>query len=260
MEVKDSIHFKIIVPMYNCSRWAVKCLESVVNQTHKNWQMIICVEPSQDNTKDVVRKYLRSKCDSRMVLIENEVQKHVPRNHIECIKLSEPENEDVIVLVDGDDRLSDCQAIAYLNDIYRDPSIWITWGSYVFAHNLKLRGRASEPFPTEKDEHEGERWWRFSHLKTFRYFLFKGIQDNDLRDLQTHEYYIVAGDMALMFPMIEMAGRSHSKYIDRVLYVYNQSTPYNDEKTHRLLVKRCDSEIRNRPKYIEKTKEELCQL
>jgi hypothetical protein len=145
--------------------------------------------------------------------------------------------------------------------VYQDEGVWITWGSYVFRHNLNCKEKASVPMPApEDDEHKGARWWRHSHLKTFRYFLFKGIKDEDLRDTQTGNYYTVAGDMALMFPMVEMAGPAHSRYLDKILYVYNQSTPYNDEKIYRSLVKRCDAEIRSRPRYAERSKEELCQI
>lgn len=257
--MNSSVHFKVIVPMYNCELWAVSCLNSVLSQTYTDWQVVVCVEPCDDKTWDVVSAYLKEKKDPRFCLIKNETRKGVPKNHIDCIRASNPQNEDVIVLLDGDDKLFGTDVLTYLNEVYSTKPIWITWGSYIFEHSNK-RGLASQAVPVKNDPHKGERWWRFSHLKTFKYFLFKGIQDSDLRYTKTGDYYKVAGDMALMFPMVEMAGASHSLFVEKILYVYNQSTPYNDEKVQYPLVRACDDEIRKRPRYPEKTKEELCRI
>lgn len=256
------VHFKIIVPMYNCALWIHECLDSVLRQSYKNWQLIVVIDPSTDNTLHIVEEYLRRVHDGiNCMLMYSNMRKYVPKNHVDAIRQSNPANDDVIVLLDGDDSLFGSDVLEYLASVYADESVWITWGSYVFRHNKTKKGLASIAVPEPKDDpYDGQRWWRFSHLKTFRYFLFKGISDTDLREKETGEYYKVAGDMALMFPMVEMAGREHSKYIDKILYVYNQSTPYNDEKVNRELVKKCDLEIRNRTKYITRTKEELCRL
>jgi len=251
-------HFKIIVPMYNCETLAIKCIDSILNQQYSNWHLIICIEPSDDNTFNVVVDYLIKLNDKRISLIKNDVRKGVPRNHKDCIRASCPNNDDVIILVDGDDCLHGTDVFSYLDKVYRNDFIWITWGSYKFDHCDK-KGLAAVREPVN-DPHRGKRWWRYSHLKTFRFFLFKGIEDKDLRDETTGEYYTVAGDMALMFPMIEMAGPDHSKYIDKILYVYNQSTPFNDEKIYYPLCKKCDLEIRNKKRYSVRTKNELISL
>jgi len=254
--MSESVHFKIIVPMYQCKAYAVKCLDSIRKQNYSNWQAIICVEPCLDNTLTVVQKYLDRFKDDRFVLVQNTERKGVPRNHVECIRLSKPQNDDVIILVDGDDTLYGEDVFSYLNTVYEDQDVWITWGSYMFA-DTKRRGRAAQPVP-KKDPRKGKRWWRYSHLKTFQYFLFKGIRDKDLREKKTGKYYTVAGDMALMFPMIEMAGEEHRKFLDKVLYVYNLLSPYNDEKIHYARGRKCDLEIRTRSQYPAMMKEELC--
>ena len=46
----------VIVPCYNVSKYIEKCLDSLINQTYKNIE-IICVEDhSTDNTKEVLQK------------------------------------------------------------------------------------------------------------------------------------------------------------------------------------------------------------
>jgi teichuronic acid biosynthesis glycosyltransferase TuaG len=47
----------IITPTFNCGKYIAETIESVINQTYENWEMIIVDDYSNDNTKDVVKKY-----------------------------------------------------------------------------------------------------------------------------------------------------------------------------------------------------------
>lgn len=47
----------IITPTYNCGKFIKETIESVINQTYQNWEMIIVDDCSTDNTKSVVKEY-----------------------------------------------------------------------------------------------------------------------------------------------------------------------------------------------------------
>lgn len=51
--------FSIIIPSYNAERWIVKCLESVLNQTYKNFEIILVDDMSSDNTVALAKKILK---------------------------------------------------------------------------------------------------------------------------------------------------------------------------------------------------------
>lgn len=55
-EKKDLI-LTIIVPAYNVERYLKQCLESLVNQTDKNFKVIIVNDGSTDGTSDICEKY-----------------------------------------------------------------------------------------------------------------------------------------------------------------------------------------------------------
>lgn len=58
----------IITPSYNTAKFIAQTIESVLNQTYKNWEMIIVDDCSTDNTDDVVKEYLK---DRRIKYLKN---------------------------------------------------------------------------------------------------------------------------------------------------------------------------------------------
>nr|ARJ58042.1 glycosyltransferase [Streptococcus suis] len=55
----------IVMPTYNCGRYISKTIESILEQTYQNWELIIVDDQSTDNTKDIVGGYVES--DSRIM-------------------------------------------------------------------------------------------------------------------------------------------------------------------------------------------------
>ncbi len=60
----------IITPSYNSSKFIAKCIESVLSQTYKNWEMIVVDDRSPDNSNEIIQSYIKK--DSRIRLIELE--------------------------------------------------------------------------------------------------------------------------------------------------------------------------------------------
>ena len=47
----------IITPVYNCEKLLEKTIECVVNQTYKNWELLLVDDCSQDNSAEIAKKY-----------------------------------------------------------------------------------------------------------------------------------------------------------------------------------------------------------
>ncbi len=58
----------VITPCFNASKYISQTIESVINQTFTDWEMIIIDDGSKDNSVDIVEKY--SINDSRIKLIK----------------------------------------------------------------------------------------------------------------------------------------------------------------------------------------------
>src|SRR3989344_1627663 len=54
----------VIMSAYNAEKYVGESIESIINQTFKNWELIIFEDGSIDNTKEIITKY--SKKDSRI--------------------------------------------------------------------------------------------------------------------------------------------------------------------------------------------------
>ena len=49
--------FSIIIPAYNAEKTIEKCIESVLSQTYKNFEIIVINDGSTDRTKEICKKY-----------------------------------------------------------------------------------------------------------------------------------------------------------------------------------------------------------
>ena len=88
----------IITPTYNCGKFIGETIESVINQTYKNWEMIIVDDCSKDNTKDIVNKYAQNDDRIKYHLLETNSGAAVART-----RAMELANGDYMAFLDSDD-------------------------------------------------------------------------------------------------------------------------------------------------------------
>lgn len=62
----------IIIPCYNQAQYLPDAVESVVNQTYKDWECIIVNDGSPDNTSKAARKLMAKYHDRRIIFLEKE--------------------------------------------------------------------------------------------------------------------------------------------------------------------------------------------
>ena len=59
----------IITPVKNVAQFLVECLDSIVNQTHQNWELLIVNDSSTDETQSILEEYAQQ--DNRIVVSQN---------------------------------------------------------------------------------------------------------------------------------------------------------------------------------------------
>ena len=236
--------FVFVVASYNNKQWYRRNLGSIFLQNYDNYRVIYIDDCSPDNTGELVEQYAQGLDQThRMTLIRNTTRTKAMANIYKAVHMCA--DDEVVVILDGDDWLASEHVLETLNTIYANPQVWLTFGSFCM-------------FP------EGQGWaanisqdvvdmnaFRFfqpapSHLRTFYAKLFKKIDREDLsEDGQFYEYTY---DLAMMFPMIEMAGERF-RFIAQVLYVYNDANSINDHKIGKIRQRQTDLRIRNKTRY-----------
>lgn len=135
----------IIIPMYNAKEYIARCLESVINQSFSDIEIIIVNDGSTDESLEICRKY--AKIDERIIILNKDNNGvAVARNQGMNVATGE-----YVMFVDSDDwidenmcqdlykRISECHAdICFCNNIkeYGNRSEYIDFGCLKDVINL----------------------------------------------------------------------------------------------------------------------------
>lgn len=66
-EIKKMPFFSIIVPVFNVEQYLKECLDSILNQSYKDFELILVNDGSMDKSLEICEKY--AELDSRVILI-----------------------------------------------------------------------------------------------------------------------------------------------------------------------------------------------
>ncbi|MGL4570229.1 MAG: glycosyltransferase family 2 protein [Clostridium sp.] len=89
----------VIMGIYNCEKTLKESIESIINQTYSNWQLIMCDDNSKDDTYDIALEY-EKKFKEKIILIKNERNIGLAGSLNNCLKYV---SGDYIARQDGDD-------------------------------------------------------------------------------------------------------------------------------------------------------------
>lgn len=238
----------IVVPMYKNHDFVEFCLESLFTQNYTNCSFIVIDDASPDDTAElihaIVKKYNK---EASTEVIVNSVRQGAMYNIYHAV-WGCPDT-DIIVTVDGDDRLIDSNVLKKLNAAYSWSSdVWLTHGFFLEYPQMSNTWTTRIPDKILKKNKHRKHTPHPSHLRTFYAKLFKLIDTKDL--MHNGRFFEMTWDQAFMFPMIEMAAERHY-YFDRnnVLYLYNRLTPINDNKVNAQLQRDLEKIIRGKKRY-----------
>ncbi|MDD3363439.1 MAG: glycosyltransferase [Syntrophomonas sp.] len=60
----------VLMPVYNSERYLREAIDSILNQTFSDFEFIIVLDPSDDNSKTIIESYT----DPRIILVQNDVK------------------------------------------------------------------------------------------------------------------------------------------------------------------------------------------
>jgi glycosyltransferase involved in cell wall biosynthesis len=258
---KDAIERPIVVVVcsYNNGQWSKNTLDSIFTQEYSNFRLIIVDDCSSDDNPIVIQKYIdEHNLADRVTFIHND------RRHRKLFNLYrvlyDCSDDEIVFMVDGDDSLAHSRVLAQINRTYDDEDVWFTYGQYrnepastAIAYGFKEMGYC-RAVPKHIQSKQAYRYYSFiyMHPRSFRGWLFKLVKLEDLiaDNIPGFEgdFYPAANDVAMYFPMVEMAHK-HIKFIPDVLYVRNLYSDIVGFKVDKRIQTASSREIRKKPCY-----------
>lgn len=132
--------------IYNCADTLDEAIESVLNQTYKNWELVMCDDCSTDNTYNIAKRY-SDKYDN-IVLLKNEKNMRLAYSLNRCLEVSRGK---YIARMDADDenmpeRLE--KQVEFLNE---HEEYQVVGSSMMVFDDIGIRGiRAVSEYPMNK--------------------------------------------------------------------------------------------------------------
>jgi len=216
----------IVIPSYNNERWIEQNLLSVVCQHYTNYRVIYLNDASTDNTANAVKAFIEShNQEARFTVINNQERVGALANIYRAVQACYP--EEIVIMLDGDDWLAHRFVLNAINTLYANPDVWVTYGQFMIWPMGHPGWAQKVPIEWLKEKRARDEQWSASHLRTCYAGLFQKILVEDL--IFEGKFWQMAWDLAIMFPMIEMAGPEHSRFMPEILYLYNRATGLNDD-------------------------------
>jgi len=218
----------VVTPMYNAENYIEKCIHSVITQDYDNWMMYIIDDASTDKSHEIAAKY---QCD-KIKVIRNDVNCGAVYNQVSTMAEYCYE-EDIVMLLDGDDWLNNNNQIFHMYNNLYDGSVEFSYGScWSLIDNIPL---VAQEYPKQVRDARAYREHRFNwnmpytHLRTFKAKLLSGLEDTMFKD-EKGNWFKAGGDGSLFYALIERADPNKVKAVTDIVYMYNDLNPLNDYK------------------------------
>ena len=109
--------FSIVIPAFN-SKWICKCIDSVLNQTYKNYEIIVVDDLSTDKTYQTIMKNYST--NDKVKIIQNKSKRLSGGTRNVGILQS---TGDYIICIDNDDWLTDNKVLEDINNKISDEDV-----------------------------------------------------------------------------------------------------------------------------------------
>lgn len=133
----------VLLPVYNAEKFLTECLDSICNQTYRDFELIVCDDGSNDRSLHILSEYAAK--DSRIRILINPKNLGIvkTRNRL----LSEiPEDTDFVAWMDADDICSSERFRKQLDYLMEHPAIGgIGSALEIIDENSELTGRRDYP-------------------------------------------------------------------------------------------------------------------
>jgi hypothetical protein len=221
--------FTIVIIGHNNGASVAKTLSSVFSQNYENYRVVYIDDYSDDGSYDLAHDLIYDSGElMRVTLVQNQERLGELANLVRAVQGCQ--DDEIVVVLQGEDRFSHEWVLQRLNAYYADPDTWMTLAQYCNYPSFEKGDRLE----MGRGVYRGK-WAATPHLKSFYASLFKKVRESDFSSGGKMLPEILS--LAYIIPMVEMAGtRAH--FIDEVLYIHNTQVASDEVQVDRPCVER----------------------
>lgn len=216
------ISFSILVAHYNNFAYFRECYESLQQQTHKDFEIIVVDDGSSDDSFKNLQELVTG--DDKVKLFRNAENKGVGFTKKRCIELA---SGTFCGFVDPDDKLT-AEAIEESVKAYEATTVATYSQLYLCDENLHPKNI----FPNTCKIKNGSQLFFNINFQVAHFFTFRKSSYLQTEGIRAH--YQVAEDQDLILKLYE---QGDFKYIQKPLYYYRVHTQGLSHQTEKLAVK-----------------------
>lgn len=218
----------IIVPVHNVENFLVRCIESILNQTYKELEIILVDDGSTDSCPNICKKY--EEMDNRVVVItqENGGPSIARNNGIKCSK------GEYIVFIDSDDFVTPTYIEKLFKTIFTTKSDIAITGFYMTDESGKIMDKRKNETELIEVYNTDEALVQLLMQKKIDAGHWAKMFKRDLFEVYKYPEGKLFEDFAIMYKLFLISEKV--SYIDSVGYFYVQrensilSTDFNPRK------------------------------
>ena len=139
MPTTNPVYISIIIPVFNTSAYLNKCLDSVICQTYRLFEVIIINDGSTDNSLEICEKYKKSDIRIKIISQPNSGISNALNNGISAA------SGDWLCFVDSDDWIDVNALEGLVNKIKKFPEVDLIRSFCRFMHGNKVKEQNSVP-------------------------------------------------------------------------------------------------------------------
>lgn len=219
---------KVVVTTFNNEDWVQTNIESILEQSYKNYNVLYVDDSSSDDTQNTIKYLIDNNEKFNLIFHEKNMSKSY--SFMKYVKNFVHDNE-ILIFIDGDDWLPYKDIFEKIVKYYLMNNAWVAYSKMICYPSLNESPSHGKNHPDFIHRYNLYREYPYtaSHIKTMKGFIFKNINEKDL--IYNDEWIRFGDDLAIMCAAMEQSPTEKIGVMDFLGYVYNESNT-NSQRTH----------------------------
>lgn len=224
LHTKKQNKFCFIIPSYNNELWIEKNIKSILLQNYTNYHIYYTNDLSNDNTLHILNKLIKIyNLHNKITVYNNSNRIYQGLSRYQMYQNNNILDDDILILLDGDDFLYHSNVLNILNNIYQK-GYEMTYGQFLYWTKEEGLGNigGNKSFPKDIIHNKAYRNYPFitQHLRTMKKKIIKDIDKNNFYDWNNNIINSCT-DLIESFHCLEKTDKHINS--EHILLVYNKT-------------------------------------